>query len=62
MEECHKLLTNQVDDRLLSKGDRIALSITKMKVAYYPDVELEQMVPDRMWIEVECMYDISATY
>ncbi|GJV56256.1 hypothetical protein Tco_1457261 [Tanacetum coccineum] len=44
------------------KGDRIALSITKMKVAYYPDVELEQMVPDRMWIEVECMYDISATY
>ncbi|GJT29286.1 hypothetical protein Tco_0909561 [Tanacetum coccineum] len=97
MEECHKLLTNQVDDRLLrynvsrplplggppghvtiqtefffnrdldylrfgSKGDRIALSITKMKAAYYPDVGLEQMVPDQMWIEAECMYDISATY
>ncbi|GJZ19227.1 hypothetical protein Tco_0555817 [Tanacetum coccineum] len=81
MEECHKLLTNQVDDRLLrynvsrplplggppgqvtiqtefffnrdldylrfgSKGDRLALSITKMKAAYYPDVGLEQMVPD----------------
>ncbi|GKB68204.1 hypothetical protein Tco_0929616, partial [Tanacetum coccineum] len=97
MEECHKLLTNQVDDRLLrynvskplplggppsqvmiqkefffnrdldylrfgSKGDRIALSITKMKAAYYPNVGLEQMVPDQMWIEAECMYDISATY
>ncbi|GKE11617.1 hypothetical protein Tco_1415168 [Tanacetum coccineum] len=43
MEECHKLLTNQVNDRLLSKGDRLALSITKMKAAYYPDVGLEQM-------------------
>ncbi|GKA71012.1 hypothetical protein Tco_0777151 [Tanacetum coccineum] len=97
MEECHKLLTNQVDDRLLrynvsrplplggppgqvtiqtefffnkdldylrfgSKGDRLALSITKMKAAYYPDVGLEHMVPDQMWIEEECMYDISATY
>ncbi|GJV76922.1 hypothetical protein Tco_1508506 [Tanacetum coccineum] len=62
MEECHKLLTNQVDDRLLSKGDRIALSITKMKAAYYPNVGLEQMVPDQIWIKEECMYDISATY
>ncbi|GJY01893.1 hypothetical protein Tco_0360045 [Tanacetum coccineum] len=96
-EECHKLLTNQVDDRLLrynvsrplllggppgqvmiqtefffnrdldylrfgSKGDRLALSITKMKVAYYPDVGLEQMVPNQMWIEEECMYDIFPTY
>ncbi|GKE61931.1 hypothetical protein Tco_1512298 [Tanacetum coccineum] len=42
MEECHKLLTNQVDEGLL----RLALSITKMKAASYPDAELEQMVPD----------------
>ncbi|GJV98471.1 hypothetical protein Tco_1553723 [Tanacetum coccineum] len=97
MEECYKLLTNQVDDRLLrynisrplplggppgqvtiqtefffnrdldylrfgSKGDRLALSITKMKAAYYLDVGLEQMVLDHMWIEEECMYEISATY
>ncbi|GJS27817.1 hypothetical protein Tco_0488437 [Tanacetum coccineum] len=48
IEECHKILTNQVDDRLLSKGDKLALSITKMKAAYYPDVGLEQMVPDQM--------------
>ncbi|GJV23607.1 hypothetical protein Tco_1376302, partial [Tanacetum coccineum] len=39
-----------------SQGDRIALSITKMKAAYYPGVELEQMVPDQIWIEAEaCM-------
>nr|GFA67050.1 hypothetical protein [Tanacetum cinerariifolium] len=85
-EECHKLLTNSVDDSILrhnvskplpqggplgqvtiqsdfifnkdleylrygSKGSRHALSISKMKAAYYPDVGLEQMVPDQMWIE-----------
>ncbi|GJT13297.1 hypothetical protein Tco_0860339 [Tanacetum coccineum] len=48
--------------RFGSKGDRIAVSITKMKAAYYPDVGLEQMVPDHMCIEEECMYDIFATY
>nr|GEW87709.1 hypothetical protein [Tanacetum cinerariifolium] len=42
-----------------SKGSRHALSISKMKGAYYPDVGLEQMVPDQMWIEEECKYDIA---
>ncbi|GJR69479.1 hypothetical protein Tco_0015544 [Tanacetum coccineum] len=42
------------------KGGRPALSISKMKAAYYPDVGLEQMVPDQMWIEEECKYDIAA--
>nr|GFC14610.1 hypothetical protein [Tanacetum cinerariifolium] len=37
-----------------SKGSRPALSISKMKAAYYPDVGLEEMVPDQMWIEKEC--------
>nr|GEV75781.1 hypothetical protein [Tanacetum cinerariifolium] len=89
MEECHKLLTDSVDDSILrhnvskplplggppcqvtiqsdfffnkdleylrydSKGSRPALSISKMKAAYYPDVGLEQMVPDQMWIKEEC--------
>ncbi|GJS49114.1 hypothetical protein Tco_0599235 [Tanacetum coccineum] len=45
-----------------SKGGRLALSISKMKAAYYPDVGLEQMVPDQMWIEEECKYDIAAMY
>ncbi|GJV46871.1 hypothetical protein Tco_1437083 [Tanacetum coccineum] len=97
MEECHKLLTDQVDDAILrynvskplplggprgqviiqsdfffnkdleylrhgSKGIRPALSISKMKAAYYLDVGLEQMVPDQMWIEEECKYNIAAMY
>nr|GEU85217.1 hypothetical protein [Tanacetum cinerariifolium] len=45
-----------------SKGSRPALSISKMKAAYYPDIGLEQMVPDQMWIEEECKYDIAAMY
>nr|GEW39118.1 Gag-Pol polyprotein [Tanacetum cinerariifolium] len=45
-----------------SKGSRPALSISKMKAAYYPDVGLEQMVPDQMWIKEECKYDIAAMY
>ncbi|GKF30775.1 hypothetical protein Tco_0100573, partial [Tanacetum coccineum] len=44
------------------KSGRPSLSISKMKVAYYPDVGLEQMVPDQMWIEEECKYDIAAMY
>ncbi|GJW73475.1 hypothetical protein Tco_0132845 [Tanacetum coccineum] len=97
MEECHKLLIDQVDDAIIrhnvnkplplggppgqvtiqadfffnkdleylrygSKGGRPALLISKMKAAYYPDVGLEQMVPDQMWIEEECKYDIAAMY
>nr|GEV52483.1 hypothetical protein [Tanacetum cinerariifolium] len=36
-----------------SKGSRPALSISKIKATYYPDVGLEQMVPDQFWIEEE---------
>nr|GEY67845.1 E-beta-farnesene synthase [Tanacetum cinerariifolium] len=45
-----------------SKGRRHALSISKMKAAYYPDAGLEQIVPDQFWIEEECKYDIAAMY
>nr|GEZ63027.1 E-beta-farnesene synthase [Tanacetum cinerariifolium] len=48
--------------RYSSKGSRPVLLILKMKAAYYPDVGLEQMVPDQMWIEEECKYDIAAMY
>ncbi|GJY38742.1 hypothetical protein Tco_0425106 [Tanacetum coccineum] len=48
--------------RLGRKGGRPALSISKMKAAYYPDVGLEQLVPDQFWIEEECKYDIAAMY
>ncbi|GJU38986.1 hypothetical protein Tco_1191943 [Tanacetum coccineum] len=39
-----------------------ALSISKMKAAYYPDVGLEQLVPDQFWSAEECKYDIAAIY
>nr|GFA00389.1 hypothetical protein [Tanacetum cinerariifolium] len=45
-----------------SKGCRPALSISKMKAAYYPYAGLEQMVPDQFWVEEECKYDIAAMY
>nr|GEY58200.1 hypothetical protein [Tanacetum cinerariifolium] len=97
MEECHKLLTDRVDDSILRhnvskplplggppgqvtiqsdfffnkdleylrygcKGSRPALSISKIKAAYYPDVDLEQMVADQFWIEEECKYNIVGMY
>ncbi|GJT49970.1 hypothetical protein Tco_0976127 [Tanacetum coccineum] len=97
MEECHKILTNQVDNRLLrynvsrpiplggppgqvtiqtefffnrdldylrfgSKGDRLVLSITKMKAAYYPNVSgRNRMVPIRC-DEDECMIEVFSIY
>nr|GEU69966.1 hypothetical protein [Tanacetum cinerariifolium] len=33
-----------------------------MKAAYYPNIGLEQMVPDQMWFEEECTYDIASMY
>nr|GEZ13707.1 histone deacetylase 14 [Tanacetum cinerariifolium] len=45
-----------------SKGSRPALSISKMKAAYYPDAGLEQMVLDQFWIDDECKYNIVAMY
>nr|GEU44542.1 hypothetical protein [Tanacetum cinerariifolium] len=85
MEECHKLLTDSVDDPILknnlnkplplggppgqvtiqsdfffnkdleylrygSKGSRPALSISKMKAAYYPDARLKYAVRTHMRI------------
>nr|GEU99673.1 integrase, catalytic region, zinc finger, CCHC-type, peptidase aspartic, catalytic [Tanacetum cinerariifolium] len=39
-----------------SKGSRPTLSISKMKATYYPDVGLEQMMLDQMWIQEECKH------
>ncbi|GJT44583.1 hypothetical protein Tco_0953298 [Tanacetum coccineum] len=63
MEECHLLLTNQIDlvNPEGSKERRNALSISKLKAAYYPDFGLEELVPS-LWIESEREYDISAAY
>ncbi|GKC03204.1 hypothetical protein Tco_0994814 [Tanacetum coccineum] len=48
--------------RYSSKGSSPALSIFKMKTARYPDFGLELLVPEHMWIDDVCTYDISATY
>nr|GEY47311.1 hypothetical protein [Tanacetum cinerariifolium] len=72
MEECHRLLTDQVD-LVNPKGHRleyliscdtsrtVALSIPKLKAANYPDFGLEELVPS-LWIESERDYNISASY
>ncbi|GKB92254.1 hypothetical protein Tco_0964526 [Tanacetum coccineum] len=45
-----------------SKGSCPALSISKMKAASYPDFGLELLVPEQMWIDDMCTYDISVKY
>ncbi|GJX20493.1 hypothetical protein Tco_0223170, partial [Tanacetum coccineum] len=45
-----------------SKGSRPALSISKMKAAHYPDFGLELLLPEHMWIDDVCTYDINASY
>ncbi|GKA96390.1 hypothetical protein Tco_0818485 [Tanacetum coccineum] len=45
-----------------SKGSNPALSISKMKAASYPAFGLELLVPEQMWIDDVCTYDISAKY
>ncbi|GJT31254.1 hypothetical protein Tco_0911529 [Tanacetum coccineum] len=102
MEECHKVLTDQIDwanpegdqvridiskplplsgppghvtiqtqfffnkdlDYLCyaSKGSGQALSMSKMKAPRYHNFGLELLVPEHMWIDDVCTYDISASY
>nr|GEU94900.1 E-beta-farnesene synthase [Tanacetum cinerariifolium] len=70
MEKCHKLLTNKLDESIIRLGvSKIRLQGWQTYVVnledeggYYLDVGLEQMVPDQMWIEEECKYDIAAMY
>nr|GEY53001.1 hypothetical protein [Tanacetum cinerariifolium] len=40
------------------KGSSFALLISKMKAASYPDFGLELLVPEQMWIDDVCTYDI----
>nr|GEZ37276.1 hypothetical protein [Tanacetum cinerariifolium] len=63
MEECHKMLTldeskrRSSQNRYLeylrcgSKGINLALLISKMKAASYPDFGLEPLMPEQMWID-----------
>nr|GEU30136.1 hypothetical protein [Tanacetum cinerariifolium] len=70
MEECHLRLIDQIDLVILKdpeysvssdKERRNTLSISKLKVAYYPKFRLKELVPS-LWIESEREYDISVAY
>ncbi|GKE55878.1 hypothetical protein Tco_1495063, partial [Tanacetum coccineum] len=71
MEECHLLLTDKID-LINPEGNQVvhdmskplprhALSISKLKAAYYLDFGLEELVPS-LWTESESDYDISSAY
>nr|GEX83405.1 hypothetical protein [Tanacetum cinerariifolium] len=66
IEECYKLLTDSVDDSIIKHNVSKPLPMGgrpgQMKASYYPDIGLEKMVPDQMWIEEECKYDIAAIH
>ncbi|GJU56825.1 hypothetical protein Tco_1234591 [Tanacetum coccineum] len=44
------------------KGSNPTLSISKIKAASYPDFGLELLVPEQIWIDDMCTYDISEKY
>nr|GEW69071.1 zf-CCHC domain-containing protein/UBN2 domain-containing protein [Tanacetum cinerariifolium] len=65
MEECHRMLTDQVD-LVNPEGHRLVLDtisfiISKLKAAHYLDFRLEELVPS-LRIESERKYDISVAY
>ncbi|GJU07820.1 hypothetical protein Tco_1124250 [Tanacetum coccineum] len=69
MEECHKLLTDQVDDAILkyNVSKPLPLGGLQGQVTIQSDFSstkiwsISDMVA-RMWIEEECKYDIAAMY
>ncbi|GKC30755.1 hypothetical protein Tco_1038049, partial [Tanacetum coccineum] len=65
MEECYKMLTNQIIWTNL-EGDQVRINARTVnfqkKAARYPDFRLELLVPEQMWIDEVCTFDISAAY
>nr|GEW83645.1 UBN2 domain-containing protein [Tanacetum cinerariifolium] len=57
IQKLQKILKLQMD--LLVEEEEVA---DEMKAAYYPDVGLDQIVPDQIWIKEECKYDIVVMY
>nr|GEZ27803.1 hypothetical protein [Tanacetum cinerariifolium] len=73
MEECHKLLTDSVDDPILRNNVSKPLPLCgppgqvmiQSDFFFNKDLEslrYEQMVPDQFWINEECKYDIAVMY
>ncbi|GKD32568.1 hypothetical protein Tco_1248077 [Tanacetum coccineum] len=71
MEECHKMLTDQIS-WVNPEGDQVRIDVNRplplggppghMKVARYPDFGLKLLMPEQIWIDEVCTYDISAAY
>ncbi|GKE32863.1 hypothetical protein Tco_1452185 [Tanacetum coccineum] len=62
MEECHKLLTDQVDNAIIRYNVSKPLLLGGHPGQTCVDVGLKQMEPDQMWIDEECKYGIAAMY
>ncbi|GKD94379.1 hypothetical protein Tco_1374216 [Tanacetum coccineum] len=71
MEECHKMLTDQID-WANPESDQVRIDISRplplsgppdhMKAARYHDFGLELLVLEHRWIDDVCTYDISFEY
>nr|GFB91548.1 hypothetical protein [Tanacetum cinerariifolium] len=63
MEECHKMLTDQVDWANL-KGDQVRIDQGNRTgfIDFHLDFGLELLIPEHMWTNEVCTYDISASY
>ncbi|GJW75128.1 hypothetical protein Tco_0134498 [Tanacetum coccineum] len=70
MEECHKMLTNQVD-WTNPEGDQVRIDVNRPLPLGGPLDEvmlslscfgLELLMPEQMWIDEVCTYDISVVY
>ncbi|GJT11273.1 hypothetical protein Tco_0858315, partial [Tanacetum coccineum] len=59
---CLQIRLTGLIQKVINKGSGQALSISKMKVACYHDFGLELLVPEHMWIDDVCTYDLSASY
>ncbi|GJX21820.1 hypothetical protein Tco_0226265 [Tanacetum coccineum] len=59
---CLQIRLTRLIQKVIIKGSGQALSISKMKAARYHDFGLELLVPEHMWIDDVCTYDISASY
>ncbi|GKB85915.1 hypothetical protein Tco_0958187 [Tanacetum coccineum] len=69
MEECHKMFTDQVD-WTNPEGDQVRINVNRPlplgvppdEGYSLPDFGLELLVPEQVWIDDVCSYDISAKY
>ncbi|GKA73163.1 hypothetical protein Tco_0779379 [Tanacetum coccineum] len=59
---CLQIRLTGLIHKVISKGSGQGLLISKMKDARYLDFGLELLIPEHMWINEVCTYDIIASY